>query len=507
MKIFGLILSLLLFNFPIFPQTGTADLAIVNAKIRTMDEKKPQAEAIAISGGKISAVGANKEIRALIGAKTKVIDAGDKLVLPGFNDSHVHFTGIGNLFSSIDLREAKTPQEAVERIRHFAKFLPKGRWILGGGWNNENWTPNALPTKELIDAATPDNPVFIYHANPRTAWVNSLALKLAKIDQIKKFVKDGMIERDEKGEPTGILRDSAIISVRNVIPPLPSKNWSEVIETASSYAASLGVTSVQDVHSDELIEIYRELHRQGKLKTRIYDCSPLSAWRKLAQAGVKRASGDAFVRGGCLKHFSDGFYDQTPELFENISAADRADLQVMIHAIGGDANDIVLTIFERVAIENGAKDRRFRVEHAHNFRPQDLRRFGRSKTIASMQPHLFSGGEPYRSLLDANAFLAFGSDASITDFNPLYGIYAAVARGNPISSSQTISVKEAVRAYTVGSAYAEFQENAKGSLSVGKLADLVVLSDDIFTIKPENIRRTRVLTTIVDGRVVFESVQ
>jgi predicted amidohydrolase YtcJ len=498
-KILGLIFSLLLSCFPAFPQNKSADLVIINAKVRTMDKAKPQAEALAVSGNIISAVGMNREIRALVGAKTKIIDAGGKLVLPGFNDAHVHFTGIGNQFSSIDLRDAKSPQEAVELIKFFTKFLPKGRWILGGRWNHENWTPAALPSKELLDAVTPDHPVFIYHLNARTALANSLALKLAGVDNNRKSTIDGF-ERDRKGEPTGILRDSAIAVVKNITPQLHSKNWSEIIETASNYAASLGVTSVQDVHSDTLVEIYRELFRQGKLKTRIYDCSPLSDWKKLADARVRRASGDPMIRSGCLKHFSDGYYDEIPELLRDILAADKADLQVMMHAIGGNANDIILTVFERVATENGAaKDRRFRVEHAHNFRSEDLRRFGASKTIASMQPHLFFGGEPYRALFNSGALLAFGSDASITDFNPLYGVHAAVTRGN-----QTISVEEAVRAYTVGSAYAEFQENIKGSISVGKLADLIILSDDIFTIKPNDIQKVRVMMTMVDGRIVFE---
>ncbi len=509
MKISWLIFSLLIFSLPCISQNKAVDLAIVNAKVRTMDKAIPKAEAVAILDNKIFAVGTNKQIRALIGTNTKTIDAGGILVLPGFNDSHVHFTSIGNLFSTIDLRDAKSLQDVVERIKYYVKFLPKGRWILGSGWNNENWKPNNLPTKESIDPVTPDNPVFIYHSNTRMVLANNLAMKLAGIDKNRKFVKEGPIVTDENGEPTGILKDSAIISVRNIIPQLTSQNWSELAETASNYAASLGVTSVQDVHSDNLIEVYRQLFRQGKLKTRIYDCSPLSDWSKLAQAGIRRASGDAMIRGGCVKHFSDGHYDGMPELYKDILAADKADLQVMMHAIGGSANDIILTIFERVAKNNGTKDRRFRVEHAHNFRQQDLKRFGNSKIIASMQPHLFLGGEPYRKMLDSGASLAFGSDALITDFNPLYGIYAAVNRKNfeerDNIPEQTISVEEAVQAYTMGSAYAEFQENVKGSISIGKLADLVILSEDIFTMNPNDISKTKVLMTIVDGKIVFES--
>lgn len=505
MKFFSLIFSFSVFCFPAFSQNKTADLVVLNAKIRTMDNKVPQAEAVAVSGNKISAVGTNRQIRAFIGSNTKTIDAKQRLIVPGFNDSHVHFTGIGNLFSTIDLRDAKTPREAIEKIEYFVRFLPKGRWILGGYWNNENWTPNELPTKELIDKAAPDNPVFIYHSNPKTALANSLALKLAGIDKNKKNIAGGEILRDRNGEPTGILKDKAIVFVSAVIPKFHNQNWSEVIETASNYAASLGVTSVQDVHSDNLIEIYRELDRKGKLKTRIYDCTRLSDLPKLAGAKIQKASGDAMVRNGCLKHFSDGDLDYLPELQKEILAADRSNLQIMIHAIGRNANEVVLTIFEKVLEQNGTKDRRFRIEHGHNFRPQDLKRFSASKTIASMQPHLFYGGEPYRDLLDSGAVLAFGSDASITDFNPLLGIYAAVNRGFSGASNQAISVEEAVRAYTFGSAYAEFQENVKGTISVGKLADFVILSDDIFSINPNDIPKVKVLTTIMDGKIVYES--
>ncbi len=501
------------FYFPAFPQNKTADLVIINAKIRTMDKENPQAEAAAVTGNKISAVGTNRKIRALIGAKTKTIDAGGKLVLPGFNDSHVHFMGIGNQFFSIDLREAKTPQEIVERIKYYVKFLPKGSWILGGGWNHENWMPNELPTKKLIDAATPDHPVFIYHSNARMVLTNSLALKMAGVNKNTKDVEGGLIVRDEQGEPTGILKDKAINLVKASAPKNAIKDKLAAAETASNYAASLGVTSVQDMQSDNNTDIFRELARQGRLKTRIYDCLSLSEWQKLAQAGVKRANGTAMLRNGCLKHFSEGDSDSTPNLLKDILAADKADLQVMIHAIGNEANNEVLTIFERATKENGAKDRRFRIEHAHNVRQEDLRRFSNSKIIASMQPYLFFGGvwnnsEPYRTLLDSGAALAFGSDASITDFNPLYGIYAAVnhrtSGGKSDISDQTISVGEAVRAYTVGSAFAEFQEDVKGTISVGKLADLVVLSDDIFTINPAEIKKTKVLTTIVDGKIVYE---
>ncbi len=484
-----------------------ADLIVINANVRTMDNLKPKAEAFAILGNKIAAIGSNTEIKQLIGTKTKIIDAQKNLVLPGFNDAHVHFTAMGKQFFSIDLRTAKTPSEIVEKIKFHAQFLPKGQWVLGGGWNNSNWSPNNLPTKDLIDSAAPDNPVFLYHANAKTVLVNSLALKLAQIDKTAKDIANGEIVRDETGEPTGILKDSAINSVKRLVPQYATDDKLAVAETASNYAAAFGVTSVQDLSADDNTEIYRELARRGKLKTRIYDCAALSDWQKLAKGNVKKASGDSMIRRGCLKGVAEGDADSTAQLYEEILAADRADLQIMVHAIGNRANDQILSVFERVIKTNGKKDRRFRVEHAHNFRPQDFRRFAVSGIIASVQPYLFSDGagksfEPLRTLLLNNATLAFGSDSSMISINPLFGIAAAVNSNDP---KQKISVEEAVRFYTLGSAFAEFQEKEKGTIAVGKLADFVILSDDIFTINPSAIKNTKVLTTIVDGKIVYQS--
>jgi predicted amidohydrolase YtcJ len=509
MKFARLIFCFLSLSAAVFAQTRAADLVVLNAKIRTMDPAQPRAEAIAVGGNKIVAVGTNRKIRALIGKQTKTIDAGGKLLLPGFNDAHVHFTGIGNRFFSIDLRDARTPQEAVEQIKFYVRFLPKGEWILGGMWDNRNWTPDDLPTKALIDAATPDHPVFIYNFDAKMALANSLALKMAGVDKNTNEVSGGEILRDEQNQPNGILKGRAIDLVKKFQPPMPTKNLRAVVETATAYAASLGVTSVQDMHSDDNFALFQTLAREGKLKTRIYDCTPLPDWQKLAQAKIRRADGDAMVRRGCLKHFTEGFPEELPALHDKILAADKAGLQVMIHAIGGDANRQILEVFERVTRTNGARDRRFRVEHAHGVRPEDVSRFARAKIIASMQPFLFFGGifdetEPYRKLLDSGATLAFGSDASITELNPLYGIEAAVINRNG-EKTQAITVEEAVRAYTVGAALAEFQETVKGAIAVGKLADFVILSDDIFAIKPEMIGKTQILTTVVDGKIVYKN--
>lgn len=553
MNIFIKLFACIVFSVAFFVAAGaqnlTADLIVVNARVRTMDAAKPQAEAIAVKENKIVAVGANAEIQKLAGAATRTIDARGKLVVPGFNDAHVHFLEGGYQLSSVDLRDAKTPAEFVRRIKEFAAKQPKGRWILGGKWDHENWTPASLPTAAMIDAATPDNPVFIDRLDGHMALANSLAFKLAGVDKNTKDVEGGEIVRDAQGNPTGVLKDAAMAYVNKVIPAFSFAEKLEQALAATEYAASLGVTSVQDMSAGTDVGVYQELARQGKLKTRIYGCSPLADYSRWQKTGVTRAFGNDWLRVGCLKGYSDGslgsttawFFapyldapnssglaaDEVPKTLENAINADKADLQINIHAIGDKANDFVLSAFEKIARENAGKDRRFRIEHAQHLRMEDVKRFGQLKVIASMQPfHLADDGRwawkrldaprlkgtyAFRSLLDAGATLAFGTDWYVAPLNPMLGIQAAVTRQtlddkNPNGwiPEQKISVEETLRAYTIGSAFAEFQENVKGSLAVGKLADFVVLSADIFTINPTEIRNTQVLTTVVDGKIVYE---
>jgi predicted amidohydrolase YtcJ len=549
-KFLATLAAVVLFSVSIPAQKLTADLIVVNATVRTMDASRPKAEAFAVIGNKIAAVGSNAEIRALGGANTKTIDAQGKLVLPGFNDSHVHFLDGGAGLSSVDLRDARSPQEFAERIKNFAAKLPKNRWILNGNWDHENWTPNNLPTKELIDAATPDNPVFINRLDGHMALANSLALRLAGVDKNTKDVPGGEIVRDANGNPTGVLKDAAMDYVQRVIPPFSFEQKMEYLQAASDYAASLGVTSVQDMSAGTDVGVYQEMLRRGTLKTRVYAVSTLGDWQRWQRAGVRYAFGSEMLRVGGLKGFMDGslgsttawFYEpyldapnsrglllvETPQMFEMARDADKAGLQLMIHAIGDRANDEILKIFERVERENGARDRRFRVEHAQHLNADGIRRFGAQKVVASMQPYhaiddgrwahkrldekRLKGTYAFRSLLDGGAVLAFGTDWFVAPLNPLLGIYAAATRRtlddkNPSGwiPEQKISVEETVRAYTYGSAYAEFQENVKGTITAGKLADFVILSDDIFSINPNDIGKTRVLKTVVDGKIVYEA--
>lgn len=547
-----LFLSLLLSVFTVFgySQHPFADIVVRNASIRTMDRSKPFAKAIAMIDGKIVAIGDDAELKAFIGPMTRTIDAGGKLIIPGFNDSHVHFLETGQQLSSVDLRDAKTPQEFVERIKKFAAKLPKGRWILGGKWDHENWSPNDLPTAAMIDAVTPDHPVFIDRLDGHMALANSLAMRLAKVDKNTKDIAGGEIVRDAAGNPTGVFKDSAMGYVGNVVPSPSFEERLEAAQAASEHAASLGVTSVQDMSAGTEIGVYQELLRRGTLKTRIYGCSPLADYKRWERTGIHYAFGNAMLRVGCLKGFTDGslgsttawFFkpyvdapntsglpmaDVTTTMRQDILNADKAGLQVNIHAIGDRANATILDHYAETDKVNGERDRRFRIEHAQHVRVEDLKRFGSQKVVASMQPiHLIDDGRwawkridaerlkgtyAFRTIIDTGGVVAFGSDSPVATIDPIWGVYAAVTRRtlddkNPGGwiPEQKISVEETVRAYTWGSAFAEFQDNVKGTLTVGKVADLVILSNDIFTIDTPKIKDVKVVLTIVNGKVVYE---
>jgi len=518
-----------------------------------MDQRQPIVEAVAIHGNRIVAIGSTIEIRHLASSNTRVIDAKGMLVLPGFDDAHVHFMSGGFQLSSVDLRDANTPKEFAERIRDFAAKLSPGRWITGGDWDHERWPEAKLPTKELIDQFTPNTPVFVNRLDGHMALANSLALKLGGVTRATKDPDGGVIVRDPKtGEPTGILKDAAQNFVWKVIPPASFEERLAAARAATNHAASLGVTSVQDMSAGVDVGIYQTLLDRGELKTRIYAVSPLPAWERLGRTGVRAHFGSAMLRVGGFKGFADGSLGSTTALFfepykdapeshgipsdemfpegamlKRIHDSDLAGFQVIIHAIGDKANDAILSMYEQVERENGDRDRRFRIEHAQHLRPQDIPRFARDKVIASMQPyHAIDDGRwaekrigserakttyAFRSLLDSGATLAFGTDWTVAPLNPMLSIYAAVTRrtldgkhANGWVPEQKISVAEAVRAYTIGSAFAEFQEQEKGTIAPGRLADLVILSGDIFAIDPKEIENVKVMMTIMDGRVVYE---
>ncbi|HEY2961489.1 MAG TPA: amidohydrolase [Pyrinomonadaceae bacterium] len=548
------VVVLSLMNVPVHADKPAlvADTIIINAVVHTMDAAQPTAEAVAIYANRIVAVGSSKEIKKFAGPNTRTIDAKKRLLLPGFNDAHTHFLSGGFQLSSVDLRDAGSPQEFAARIKAFAQKLPQGRWVTGGDWDHERWPDAKLPTKELIDSFTPDTPIFVNRLDGHMALANSLALKLAGVTRQTLDPPGGVIVRDKSGEPTGVLKDAAQSFVWKVIPPATFEERLEAARAATNYAAKLGVTSVQDMSAGTDVGVYQTLLDRGELKTRIYAVSPLPQWERLARTGVRAHFGSEMLRVGGLKGFADGSLGSTTALFyepyrddpstngiagdemypegamlERVREADRAGLQILIHAIGDRANDLILSVYEQVERENGQRDRRFRIEHAQHLRPQDIPRFARDGVIASMQPyHAIDDGRwaekrigrerakttyTFRSLLDSGATLAFGTDWTVAPLNPLLTIYAAVTRRTIDGKNskgwvpeQKISVEETVRAYTAGSAYAEFQESVKGTISTGKLADLVLLSRDIFKIDPKEIENVKVVLTMVDGRVVYE---
>jgi predicted amidohydrolase YtcJ len=522
-------------------------LAVLNARVWTGNPGTPWAEALLVGDDRILDVGSNDQIRARVG-DARVIDAGGKLVVPGFLDAHVHFLDGGFRLASVQLRDAKTPEEFTRRIAEHARTLPAGTWILGGDWDHQNWG-GELPRRAWIDSAAPEHPVWVNRLDGHMALASSLALERASITRDTKDVQGGSIERDGDGEPTGVLKDNAMDLVNRVVPPPNLEMSLRALRAAMSYVAERGVTSVHHMGSWEDLEVFRAARERDELRTRISAAVPLSSWERLRDFTARDGKGDDWLSFGMLKGFVDGSlgshtaafhapYDdltsdrgllvnREEDLYRWISGADAAGLQVAVHAIGDRANDVLLGIYERVSRENGPRDRRFRIEHAQHLRPEDIPRFASLGVIPSMQPyHAIDDGRwaetvigpvrirttyAFRSLLDAKAPLVFGSDWFVAPPTPLEGIYAAVTRRtlddrNPDGwvPEEKITVEEALAAYTRSAARAAFAEDRLGVLKEGYLADFAMIDRDITRIAPESIRDARVVMTVVGGSIVHE---
>jgi len=530
-------------------QTAVISLAIVNAHVWTGDARKPWADAVAVDGAHIAAVGSSAEIRKLAGPNARIINAHGAMVVPGFTDAHVHFIDGGFALQSVKLRDAQTKAEFIQRIAAYAKALPAGQWILNGDWDHENWG-GELPTRQWIDSVTPNNPVWINRLDGHMHLANSATLKAARVTKDVKDVAGGTIVRDAVGEPTGIFKDNATSVVWRAVPSASDAMNDQALRAAMKYVNEQGVTAVHNMGSWEDLAAFERAHKTGVLTTRIYAAVPLSSWKRLADTVRKRGFGDDWVRIGGLKGFVDGsigshtaamlepFTDAPNDrglmvntednLYVWTKNADLAGLQVMVHAIGDRAIRTQLGIFERVAQENGPRDRRFRIEHAQHIAPADMARFGQLGVIPSMQPyHAIDDGRwvdkvigperakgtyAFKSLLDTKAKLAFGSDWFVAPPTPLMGIYAAVTRRTLDEKrptgwvpEQKITVEDALRAYTAGAAYAGFSDNRRGVIRKGMLADLTMIDRDLTTIAPETIRDATIVRTIVNGKVVYEA--
>jgi len=528
-----------------------ATLIITNAAVYTVDKQHPTAEAVAVIDSRIVAVGSNAEIDSWRGPQTKVINAGGKLVLPGFNDAHVHFLQGGAQLDQVNLTDAASPEEFARRIGRQVKKTPKGEWVLGGRWDETKWAKPELPTKELVDPVTGETPIFVERYDGHETLANSAAMKLAGVDAKTPDVPGGIIMRDASGNPTGIFKDAAQELIYKVIPPMSHEQRLRAVRRALEHAASLGVTSVQHMNPEFAdVAAYSALAEKGDLSTRMYAVPMETQWQEQAKVGIRRAWGSSFLRLGAVKGYADGSLgSRTAYMFEpfaddpgnrgllsdemhppsamhdRLMQADAVGLQLRVHAIGDRAISMILDIFSDIEKEHGYHDQRFTIEHAQHMAQKDFERFAQLHVIASMQPyHAIDDGRwagkrlghqrsrysyAWRSFLDHGVTLAFGTDWPVAPLNPMLAIYAAVTRAtldgrNPDGwvPEEKITVPEAVEAYTMGSAYAEFQEHEKGSVTPGKLADIVVLSDDIFHIKPEAIRNVKVETTIVGGKAV-----
>jgi len=521
-------------------------LAVVNARIWTGDTRRPWADAMAISGERITTVGSSAEVRKLVTPSTRLIDAHGMMVVPGFIDSHVHFLEGGFGLASVQLRDAKTPAEFVRRIGEYAKTLQPGAWITNGDWDHELWG-GELPRRDWIDSVTPNNPVWVNRLDGHMSLANGAALRAAGITKSTADVPGGTIVRDATGEPTGIFKDNATGLVGRVQPDASPQAEDRALDAAMRYVAGNGVTSVTHMGSWSDLTVFERAHATGRLNTRIYAAVPLSTWERLRDTVKARGRGDQWLKIGALKGFVDGslgshtaamlepftdapndtgLFVSTPEqLYAWTSGADKSGLHVIVHAIGDRAIRTQLDIFQRVEREDGARDRRFRIEHAQHVAPSDMPRFAELGVIASMQPyHAIDDGRwaekvighergkgtyAFRSLLDHHTRMAFGSDWFVAPATPLEGIYAAVTRrtldgANPAGwyPEQKITVEEALRAYTSGGAYASYDERDKGTLERGKLADFAMIDRDLTRIAPEDIAQARVVMTVVGGRIV-----
>jgi predicted amidohydrolase YtcJ len=537
-----------------------ADLVIKNAKIVTIDKDNPTAQAIAVKGEVILAVTSDKKIKPYIEeGTTQVIDAGGRLLVPGFNDAHIHFMSGGSSLMNLDFRYVHNPQEIARMVKEKVEKSQPGELITGGGWEHETFPDKQWPTKEILDQVAPDNPVILSRADGHSSWVNSYVIKMSEVTKETPSPPNGTIVKDPvTGEPTGIFKEGAQSLIRRtstyqLTPEERDARTEQALELALDLARKTGVTSIQQLNGG--YDLFQKFKDEGRLTLRVTFNMGLpgedaeEAWQRLDDLRRQYPQEDNWIRFGYLKIFIDGtlgsgtalmfepFVDDPTtsglpmmpyEEFEGrIVAADAQGFQTGTHAIGDKGNNWVLNAVEMALKLNGKKDIRHRSEHAQILRLSDIPRFTELGVIASMQPtHCITdkrfaekriglerceGAYAWQELLDAGAKIAFGTDWAVEPIDPLEGLYASVTRkdrdgeeGDGWFPDQKLSMEKAIELYTHGAAYAEFMENRKGILKEGYLADMVIFNNDLMTIPHDLIMKSKVDMTIVGGKVVYE---
>ncbi len=538
-------------------QVEIADMVLKNGKIITVDKTNPEAEAVAIKGDKIIAVGTNKQIDKYVDIQaTKIIDLEGRLAVPGFNDAHIHFQGFGKSLMQVDLNGVTTLEEMQRRVKEKVDEVDDGVWIYGRGWDHEILPGKKWPTKKILDAVASNNPVVLQRVDGHSALANSLVLKISGITGDTPDPHAGKIVKDEiSGEPTGILKETAAGLIKN---PVISEeeiynDRKKAVRLALKEAAKFGVTSIHNLTGD--FEIFYELLKDGELTLRVYACAPITKnpekLKSYKEWQERFTDNNNMIKFGCLKAFIDGTlgsgtaaffkpFDDDPttsglptmtqeEINELVNIVDNEGFQIGIHAIGNKGNNMILNAYQEAIRNNGRRDARHRIEHVSVLIPEDISRFRELGVIASVQPSFVSSDKGFvekrigkerarltyvwNTMLKAGARIAFGTDCPVENMNPMEGLYSAVTRKfrNDTSdtswfSNERLSMEKAVELYTLGSAYASFEEDIKGSIEKGKLADIVVLSQDLFEIPVDKIMDTKVVYTILGGKIIYSSI-
>ena len=538
----------------------SADLVLTNGKIYTVDPRNSVIEAVAVSEGRILAVGSSDQIKKYIGGKTKVVNLDGRLMTPGFIEGHGHFMGMGYSLMTLDLQGTTSYEEVIERVKNAVKNTVPGKWILGRGWHQSKWDSisgevvGGFPTHHLLSAVTPDNPVVLRHASGHAMLVNAYAMNIAGINTMTEDVEGGEVIKDPKGNPTGLFNETAMGLINRYIPANTKESDRKAFDLASKNCLQNGITSFQDMGEDEnTIQLFKDILKESGFSVRLYvmlSGDNQALLDKYFKNGLEIGLGGDFLTIRSVKLFMDGALgsrgawllepytdmpghyghavSELPYLREVCEKAIKNGFQVCTHAIGDRANKEVLNIYENVLTRNAnVKDPRFRIEHAQHLEGSDIPRFAQLGVIPSMQAiHLSSdrpwaierlgreriveGAYVWQKLLKSGARIVNGTDVPVEPISPIQCFYASVSRktleGTPpegYETDQRMSREQALRSYTIDAAYGAFEENIKGSIEVGKLADFTVLSKDIMSVPEQEILTTKVDMTIINGKILF----